>query len=48
MPARTPEECDRLFGEYLNAGALVSVSTLIDDVPFTLSDGFPVSVSGTL
>jgi len=26
----------------------VSVSTLVDGVPFTLSDGFPVSLSGTL
>ena len=30
MPARTPEDCDRLFGEYLNAGELESLAALYE------------------
>ena len=30
MSARTPEECDRLFGEYLNAGALEPLAALYE------------------
>lgn len=30
MPARTPEECDRLFGEYVNAGDLEAVIVLYE------------------
>jgi uncharacterized protein (TIGR02246 family) len=30
MPARTPEDCDRLFGEFLNAGALDSLAALYE------------------
>jgi uncharacterized protein (TIGR02246 family) len=30
MPARTPEECDRLFGEYVNSGDLDRLVKLYD------------------
>ena len=30
MPARTPEECDRLFGEHVNAGDLDALMTLYE------------------
>lgn len=31
MPARTPEECDRLFGEYVSAGELDKVLALYEE-----------------
>jgi len=30
MPAHTPEECDRLFGEHVNAGDLDALMTLYE------------------
>ena len=30
MPARTPEDCDRLFGEYMNSGDVDSVAALYE------------------
>ena len=30
MPARTPEECDHLFGEYVNRGDLDALLKLYD------------------
>jgi hypothetical protein len=30
MPARTPEECDRLFGDHVNAGDLDALMTLYE------------------
>jgi uncharacterized protein (TIGR02246 family) len=40
MPARTPEDCDRLFSEYVNAGELEEVLALYEeDGRFVQRDG---------
>lgn len=40
MPARSPEECDRLFGEYVSAGDLDKVVALYEEsASFVQHDG---------
>lgn len=40
MPARAPEECDRLFGEYVSAGDLDKVVALYEEnATFVQHDG---------
>jgi hypothetical protein len=40
MPARTPEECDHLFGEYVNSGDLEALLALHDpDCSLVQRDG---------
>jgi len=40
MPARTPEDCDRLFGEHINAGEVEAVVALYEeDGRFVQRDG---------
>ena len=40
MPARTPEECDHLFGEYVNSGDLEALLALYDpDCSLVQRDG---------
>jgi len=43
MPARTPEECDRLFEQYMNAGDLDALVNLYEaEATFVQQDGQPV------
>ena len=49
MSTRSPEECDRLFGEYLNAGNLESLAGLYEpDATLAQQDGSIVTGSAAI